>query len=35
VRAAYENRVRNETSMDKNGEPESLIPERVNVTSAD
>ena len=35
VRAAYENRVRNETSMDKNGEPEVLIPERVNVTSAD
>ena len=35
VRAAYENRVRNETSMDKNGEPESLIPERANVTSAD
>jgi CTP synthase len=35
VRAAYENRVRNETSMDKTGEPESLIPERANVTSAD
>jgi CTP synthase len=35
VRAAYENRVRNETSMDKNGEPEILIPERANVTSAD
>ncbi len=35
VRAAYANRVRNETSMDKNGEPEILIPERVNVTSAD
>ena len=35
VRAAYENRVRNETSMDKNGEPEVLIPERANVTSAD
>ncbi len=35
VRAAYANRVRNETSMDKNGEPEILIPERANVTSAD
>jgi CTP synthase len=35
VRAAYENRVRNETSMDKNGELEILIPERANVTSAD
>lgn len=35
VRAAYENRVRNETSMDKNGEVEVLIPERANVTSAD
>ncbi len=35
VRAAYENRLHNETSMDKNGEPEILIPERANVTSAD
>ena len=35
VRAAYENRLHNETSMDKNGEPEVLIPERANVTSAD
>ncbi|HBB89996.1 MAG TPA: CTP synthetase [Blastocatellia bacterium] len=35
VRAAYENRVRNETSMDKNGEPEVLISERASVTSAD
>ncbi|MGI8835946.1 MAG: CTP synthase [Pyrinomonadaceae bacterium] len=35
VRAAYENRLHNETSMDKNGEPEMLIPERANVTSAD
>ena len=35
VRAAHENRLHNETSMDKNGEPEILIPERANVTSAD
>ncbi|HKP47944.1 MAG TPA: CTP synthase [Pyrinomonadaceae bacterium] len=35
VRAAYENRLRNETSMDTNGEPELLIPERASVTSAD
>jgi CTP synthase len=35
VRAAYENRLHSETSMDKNGEPEILIPERANVTSAD
>ncbi|HEX3280197.1 MAG TPA: CTP synthase [Pyrinomonadaceae bacterium] len=35
VRAAYENRMRNETSMDKNGEPEILLPERASVTSAD
>jgi len=35
VRAAYENRLHSETSMDKNGEPEVLIPERANVTSAD
>ena len=35
VRAAYQNRLHNETSMDKNGEPEVLISERANVTSAD
>jgi CTP synthase len=35
VRAAYQNRLHNETSMDKNSEPEVLIPERANVTSAD
>ncbi|MDQ3174207.1 MAG: CTP synthetase, partial [Acidobacteriota bacterium] len=35
VRAAYENRLQNETAMDKNGEPEVMIHERVSVTSAD
>jgi CTP synthase len=35
VRAAFENRVQNETSMDKKGETELLIPERVSVVSAD
>ena len=35
VKAAYENRLQNETVMDKNGEPEVLIHERVGVTSAD
>ena len=35
VRAAYENRLQNETAMDKNGEPEVIIHERVSVTSAD
>ncbi|MCA1573899.1 MAG: CTP synthase [Acidobacteria bacterium] len=35
VRAAYENRLQNETAMDKNGEPELVIHERVSVTSAD
>lgn len=35
VRAAYENRLQNETSMDKKGETELLIPERASVTSAD
>jgi CTP synthase len=35
VRAAYENRLQSETSMDKTGEPELLIPERASVTSAD
>ena len=31
----YENRMHNETSMDKNGEAEPLIPERASVVSAD
>ncbi len=35
VKAAYENRLRNETSMDKNGETEISVPERASVTSAD
>ncbi|HKB65535.1 MAG TPA: CTP synthase [Pyrinomonadaceae bacterium] len=35
VRAAHENRMRNETSMDKNAEAEPLIPERASVVSAD
>jgi CTP synthase len=35
VRAAYENRIQSETSMDKNGETELLIPERANVISAE
>ena len=35
VRAAHENRMRNETSMDKNVETEPLIPERASVVSAD
>jgi CTP synthase len=35
VRAAYENRMHNETSMDKNGETELLISERANVVSAE
>jgi CTP synthase len=35
VRAAYENRMQNETSMDKNGETELLIPERASVVSAE
>src|SRR2546422_8765989 len=35
VRAARENRLQNETSMDKSGETELLIPERASVTSAD
>lgn len=35
VRAAFENRLRNETSMDKNGEPEFVLPERAAATSAD
>jgi CTP synthase len=35
VRAAHQNRLRNETSMEKNGDTEMILPERVNVTSAD
>ena len=35
VRAAHENRLQNETAMDKNGEPDVMIHERVSVTSAD
>jgi CTP synthase len=35
VRAAHENRMQNETSMDKNGETELLMPERATVVSAD
>ncbi|MFN2516073.1 MAG: CTP synthase [Pyrinomonadaceae bacterium] len=35
VRAAYENRLRSETSMDKNGETEILIPERASVVSVE
>ena len=35
VRAAYEHRLQSETSMDKNGETELLIPERASITSAD
>ncbi len=35
VRAAYENRLRSETSMDKNGETELLIPDRASVVSVD
>jgi len=35
VRAAHENRLQSETSMDKNGDTEVLIPERASVVSAD
>lgn len=35
VRAAYENRLQNETAMDKNGETELIVQERASVTSAD
>lgn len=35
VRAAYENRLQNETSMDKKGEAEPVVHERVNITTAD
>ena len=35
VRAAYENRLQNETSMDKNSEAEPVVHERVSVTTGD
>jgi len=35
VRAAHENRMQNETSMDKNGETEPLIPERASAVTAE
>jgi CTP synthase len=35
VRAAYEHRLQNETSMDKTDEPEIILHERASVTSAD
>jgi CTP synthase len=35
VKAAYQHRLRNETSMDKNGDAEVSLPERASVTSAD
>jgi CTP synthase len=35
VRAAHENRMHNETSMDKSAEAEPLIPERASVVSAE
>ena len=35
VRAAHENRMRNETSMDTSAEAEPLIPERASVVSAE
>ena len=35
VRAAHENRMQNETSMDKSTEAEPLIPERASVVSAE
>lgn len=35
VRAAYENRMQHESSMDKNGETELVIPERVSVVGAE
>lgn len=35
VRAAHENRLQNETAMEKNGESDVIIHERVSVTSAD
>ena len=35
VRAAYENRLQSETSMEKNGEVDLVMPERMSVTSGD
>jgi CTP synthase len=35
VRAAYENRLQNETSMEKNDETEPVVHERANITTAD
>src|SRR5207247_3142342 len=35
VRAAYEHRLQNESSMDKTDEPEVILHERATVTSAD
>lgn len=35
VRAAHENRLQNETAMDKKGDPDVTIHERASVTSAD
>ncbi len=35
VRAAHENRLQNETAMDKKGDPDGIIHERASVTSAD
>jgi CTP synthase len=35
VKASHQNRLRNETSMDKNGELEITLPERASATSAD
>jgi len=35
VRAAYENRIHNETAIEKNAEPEPLLSERANVVSAE
>jgi CTP synthase len=35
VRAAYANRLKNETSMDKTGDTELAVHERVSATSAD
>lgn len=35
VRAAHENRLQNETAMDKKGDPDVIIHERASVTSAD
>jgi CTP synthase len=35
VKAAYENRMKNETSMEKNGETDLQMPERASVVGAD